>query len=87
MICGKAVDCVCKCNTKETCRRGTLSFFGEYCRVAAVAVEVPGRRESEFFEAEYKSRAVFPEVFDKAAVFIFLDTAGAVADYSVGIEH
>lgn len=43
------------------------------------------RRESELFGVEYKIGFVLPEIFDKVAVFIFLDTAGAVADYSVGI--
>jgi hypothetical protein len=64
-----------------------LSFCRKDCSVAAVAVEVLCRRESELFGAEHKIGIVLPEVFDKAAVFIFLDTAGAVADYSMGIEH
>ena len=82
------MDCVCKLNKSSKFDAVSLSsFWGEDCRVAAIAVEVLGRRKSDFFRAEYKIWIVFPEVFDKAAVFIFLDTAGAVADYSVGIEH
>ena len=64
-----------------------LSFCSEDCRIAAVAVELLCRRKSELFGAEDKIWVVLSEVFDKAAVFIFLDTARAVADYSVGFEH
>ena len=82
------MDCVCKCKKSSIIDYGCLlSFCGKDCRVAAVAVEVLGRRESEFFSVEYQITVFLQEVFDKAAVFIFLDTAGAVADYSMGIEH
>ena len=88
MFCGKAVDCVCKRKKSSIIDAGSLSSFCcEDCRVAAVAVEVLGRRESELFGTEYNSGIVLPEVFDKATVFIFLDTAGAVADCSAGVEH
>ena len=70
---------------KDTCRGSTSFFLGEDCSVASVEVEVLGRRKREFFGLEYKTWIVSPEVFDKAAVFIFLYTAGAVADYSVWI--
>jgi len=88
MICGKAVDCVCKHKKSSIIDAESLSSFcGEDCREAAVAVELLYRRESKLFGTEYKIGVVLPKVFDKAAVFIFLDTACAVADYSVGIKH
>ncbi len=84
MVCGKAVDCVCKCKKSSIVNCGNFPlFFCEDCRVAAVAVEVLCRRESELFGAKYKIGVVLPEVFDKVAVFIFLNTARAVADYSM----
>ena len=82
------MDCVCKCKKSSIFDAvSLLSFCRKDCCVAAIAVEMLCRRESELFGAEYKIGVVLPEVFDKAAVLIFLDTAGAVADYSVGIEH
>ncbi len=88
MICGKAVDCVCKCKKSSIVNCGNFPlFFCEDCRVAAVAVEVLSRRESDLFSFEYKITVFLKEVFDKVAVFIFLNTASAVADYSVGFEH
>ena len=82
------MDCVCKCKKSSIFDAvSLLSFCGKDCSVAAVAVEMLGRRESELFGTEHKIGVVLPEVFDKAAVFVFLDTTGAVADYSVGIEH
>jgi len=88
MVCGKAVDCVCKYKKSSIIDAQSLSSFcGKDCRVATVAVKSLGRRKGELFGTEYKIGVVLPKVFDKAAVFIFLDTAGAVADYSVRIEH
>ncbi len=82
------MDCVCKCKKSSILDAvSLLSFCGKDCCVAAVAVELFCRRESELFGTEHKIGMVLPEIFDKAAVFILLDTACAVTDYSVGIEH
>ena len=70
------------------------------CDVAAVVVEFirilftsgasygsPHRREEQLFRFELQVIVPLQEVSNHFAVFISLDTAGAVADSAVGLEH